>query len=162
LCEGVQMTRALAAFAVFVLMICSPAAASGVSLTGAVVNPKSYSMPDLEAMPQVSLSVTQQTGSGPVSHSYSGVLLWSLVTAAQFKNGPGKNSYLRHTMLVTSQSDDYAAAISEGEIDPKLAGDQVILAIEKDGAKLDAPQLVVPGDSHAARAVQTVTSIVVQ
>jgi hypothetical protein len=157
------MTRALAAMAVFALMICSSAAdAAGVSLSGAVVNPKSYSMTDLEAMPQISLSVTQQTGSGPVSHSYSGVLLWSLVSAAQFKNAPGKNSYLRHTMLVSSDSDDYAAAISEGEIDPKLTGAQVILATEKDGAKLAAPQLVVPGDAHAARAVQNVSSIVVQ
>jgi len=155
------MTRALAAFAVFVLMA-SSASASGVSIGGAVVNPKSFSMADLEAMPQVNLSVTQQTGAGPVSHNYSGVLLWSLVSAAQFQNAPGKNAYLRHTMLISSDSDGYAAAISEGEIDPKLTDAQVILATAKDGAKLAAPQLVVPGDSHAARAVQNVTSIVVQ
>ena len=155
------MTRALFAFAVFVLMA-SAAAASGVSVSGAVINPKSFSMADLEAMPQIDLSVTQQTGAGPASHKYSGVLLWSLVSAAQFQNAPGKNTYLRHTLLVTSDSDGYAAAISEGEIDPKLTGAQVILATAKDGAKLDAPQLVVPGDSHAARAVQNVTSIVVQ
>jgi hypothetical protein len=36
------------------------------------------------------------------------------------------------------------------------------MAFEKDGAMLAAPQLVVPGDAHAARAVQDVTSIVVQ
>jgi hypothetical protein len=155
------MTRALFAFAVFALMA-SAAAASGVSISGAVVNPKSFSMADLEAMPQVDLSVTQQTGGGPVSHSYAGVLLWSLVSMVQFPNAPGKNTYLRHTLLVTSDSDGYAAAISEGEIDPKLTGAQVILATEKDGAKLAAPQLVVPGDAHAARAVQNVTSIVVQ
>jgi hypothetical protein len=155
------MIRALFAFAVFVFMA-SAATASGVSVSGAVVNPKSFSMAELEAMPQVDLSVTQQTGAGPVSHSYSGVLLWSLVSLAQFQNAPGKNSYLRHTLLVTSDSDGYAAAISEGEIDPKLAGDRVILATEKDGAKLAVPQLVVPGDAHAARAVQNVTSVVVQ
>jgi hypothetical protein len=162
------MARALAGFAVVVWMACSPAlAAPGVgpavvSIGGAVVNPKSFSMTDLELLPSVTLSVTQQAMNGPGSHNYTGVLLWSLVSLAQFQNAPGKNTYLRHTMLVSAGGDSYAAAISEGEIDPKLGASQTILAFEKDGAMLAAPQLVVPGDAHAARAVQDVTSIVVQ
>ena len=54
------------------------------------------------------------------------------------------------------------AAISDGEIDPKLENKQVILAYEKDGKPLDAPRLVVPGDLHAARSVQDVVSVAVQ
>jgi len=59
-------------------------------------------------------------------------------------------------------SDGYAAAISEGEIDPKLEGKQIILATMKDGTALDRPRLIVPIDAHASRSVHDVSAIEVR
>jgi hypothetical protein len=73
-------------------------------------------------------------------------------------SGSGKNAALRHTILVIG-SDGYAVALSEGEVDPKLEGKQVILALTKNGTALDQPQLVVPLDAHASRDVHDVVGI---
>ncbi|HEY4113487.1 MAG TPA: hypothetical protein VGM17_05440 [Rhizomicrobium sp.] len=95
------------------------------------------------------------------SARFTGVLLWAILNSAGWTNDPEKNAYLRHTIFVSGR-DGYAAALSEGEIDPNLENKQVILAIEKDGQTLGTPQLVVPGDTHAARSVRDVVSIEVR
>jgi hypothetical protein len=118
-------------------------------------------MTDLQALPGVDVAIAQQTDHGPVEGKFHGVLLWTLIDKAGFAASPQKNAFLRDTILVTGK-DGYAAAISEGEIDPTLEGKQVILALEKDGQSLERPRLVVPGDAHAARSVHDVVSIVVQ
>ena len=43
-----------------------------------------------------------------------------------------------------------------------LKAKQVILAYQKDGAALDRPRRVVPGDAHAARGVHDVVTIEVK
>jgi hypothetical protein len=131
-----------------------------VSLTG-VKAPAQLWIDDLKKLPQVTVTVSQATDHGPVNATFAGALLWTVIDSAGWIDGAQKNAYLRHTILVTGK-DGYAAALSEGEIDPKLEGKQVILAITKDGASLDAPRLVVPGDAHASRGVHDVTAIAVQ
>jgi len=112
-------------------------------------------------MPAIDIAVSQQTDRGPSQGKFRGALLWSVVDKAGLLNGAEKNGYLRHTLLVRG-SDGYAAALSEGEIDPKLEGKQVILAYQKDGATFDRPRLVVPGDAHGARGVHDVITIEVK
>jgi hypothetical protein len=132
-----------------------------VTVSGAVQHPITLTIADLKAMPGLDVTVSQQTDRGPAQGKFHGVLLWSVIDKAGLLNGTQKNAYLRHTLLV-SGSDGYAAALSEGEIDPKLEGKQVLLAYEKDGALLGAPRLVVPGDAHAARGVHDVVSVEVK
>jgi hypothetical protein len=128
-----------------------------ISLTG-VKAPAEIWIETLKKLPQITVKISQQTDHGPVNASFTGALLWTVIGNAGWVNGPEKNAYLRHTILVTS-ADGYAAAISEGEIDPKLEGKQIILAYAKDGVPLDRPQLVVPGDAHASRGVHDVVTI---
>ncbi|HEY5226792.1 MAG TPA: hypothetical protein VIJ06_08380, partial [Methylovirgula sp.] len=109
----------------------------------------------------VTVTISQATDHGPVAATFTGALLWTVIGNAGWVNGAEKNVYIRHTILVTGK-DGYAAALSEGEIDPKLEGKQVILAYAQDGKPLDAPRLVVPGDVHAARGVHDVVSIEVR
>ncbi|HEY5336913.1 MAG TPA: hypothetical protein VIJ85_01815 [Rhizomicrobium sp.] len=116
---------------------------------------------DLRKLPPTTVSLSQLTDHGDVSSSFTGPLLWTILDSAGWVNGAEKNAYIRHTILVTGK-DGYAAALSEGEIDPKLEGKQVILAYAQDGKPLDAPRLVVPGDVHAARGVHDVVSIEVR
>ena len=132
-----------------------------VTVSGAVQHPLTLTPSDLRAMPAVDVTVSQQTDHGPSQGKFHGVLLWTVIDKAGLANGPEKNAYLRHTFLVTG-ADGYAVAFSEGEIDPKLEGKQVILAYTKDGAALDRPLLVVPGDVHASRGVHDVVTIEVK
>lgn len=132
-----------------------------VTVSGAVQHPLTLTIPDLKAMPAIDVAVSQQTDRGPSQGTFRGALLWSVIDKAGLLNGAEKNAYLRHTVLV-SGSDGYAAALSEGELDPKLEGKQVILAYQKDGAAFDRPRLVVPGDAHAARGVHDVVIIEVK
>jgi DMSO/TMAO reductase YedYZ molybdopterin-dependent catalytic subunit len=132
-----------------------------VTVGGTVQHPLTLTIADLRAMPATDVTVSQQTDRGPAQGKFHGVLLWSVIDGARLVNGTQKNAYLRHTILV-SGSDGYAVALSEGELDPKLEGKQVLLAYEKDGARLATPRLVVPGDAHAARAVHDVVTVEVK
>ncbi len=129
-----------------------------VTVGGMVQHPLTLTLPDLQKMPAIDMTVSQQTDHGPSQGKFHGVPLWTIIDKTELTNGPEKNAYLRHTILVIG-ADGYAAALSEGEIDPKLEGKQIILATTKDGAVLDRPRLVVPGDAHAARSVHDVVSI---
>lgn len=135
--------------------------APSVSIAGQVQHPQSLSLEDLQKLPAATLSVSFQTDAGPEAATYKGVLLWTVISGAGLVNAPGKNANLRHTFLVTAR-DNYAAALSDGELDPRYEGKSVLLAYEKDGKPLDYIRLVVPGDHHGSRAVRDVVRIDVQ
>ena len=132
-----------------------------ITISGTVQHPLTLTAADLKAMPGIDVAVNQQTDRGPSDGKFHGVLLWQVLTKAVLIDSSEKNAYIRHTIVITGK-DGYAAALSEGEIDPRLEGKQVIVAIEKDGQPLDAPQLVVPGDAHGSRGVHDVMSIEVR
>jgi len=138
----------------------APGGAQAISLTG-VKAPAELWIESLKKLPAVTVAVSQQTDRGPVNARFTGALLWTVLDSAGWVNGAEKSSYLRHTIFATGK-DGYVAALSEGEIDPRLEGKQVILAYEKDGQLLDSPRLVVPGDAHASRSVHDVVSIEVR
>jgi hypothetical protein len=131
---------------------------ASVALSGQVAHPTKLTVGQLKKLPPVNVSVSRQTDRGPMTARFTGALVWTILDSAGWINGPEKNAYLRHTIFVTGK-DGYIVALSEGEIDPKLEGKQIILAAEKDGQPLDAPRLVVPGDAHASRSVHDVVSI---
>jgi hypothetical protein len=144
------------------MLFAAPALADGVSVSCAVQNPAQYSMTDLRAMAVTDVTVSQATDHGAFTGTFHGVLLWTLIDKAAPIDATGKNTFLRHTVLVSSSGDQYAAAVSEGEIHPKLENKRVILATDENGAPLATPMLIVPGDAHASRAVKDVTTVTVQ
>jgi len=151
--------------AAFVLLLCGAAFADPITpppetiaITGAVHNPGAVTRQEIMKLAPVDVTVTQETDHGTVTGTFRGALLWTIVSQAEPVNGPEKNSYLKHTILVTG-ADLYAAALGEGEIDPKLEGKQVIVAYMKDGVPFAGLRLVVPGDAHASRGVHDISII---
>jgi hypothetical protein len=132
-----------------------------VVLTGAVKEPDSITKEELSRLPPVDVTLNAQTDKDPVQGTFRGVLLWTLIDRAGLVNGSEKNAYLKHTILV-SGVDGYTVALSEGEIDPKLEGKQVIIAYMKDGKLFDGLRLIVPGDVHASRDVRDLLTIEVK
>ena len=140
------------------------AADTGVTIDGQVQTTGHLTLRDLQALPPTSVSVSFATGHGQESGAYTGVLLWTLLANASIID-PDPKQHLRHTILVTSGADQYAVALSIGELDPKFEGKSVIIAYAKDGKPLDAQdglRLIVPGDAHGGRAVKNVAHIEVK
>lgn len=117
----------------------------------------------LKSLPAVSVDVTFETGEGKKSGHYTGVLLWSLIQKAGLVDEPGKNSALKHTLMVTGR-DGYAVALAVGELDPHYEGKSVIVAYAggEPPASNVALRLVVPGDLRGGRSVRDVSTIEVR
>ena len=133
-------------------------------LAGAVDRPGTLALPDLQALPGQTAAVTYGTGRGPVSASFTGPTLWSVLGQAGLTPVPGaRNSILRNVVVATG-SDGYAAAFSGGELDPRFGGSRapVLAAYAQDGQPLSADgfaRAVVPGDTAGGRYVSNLAGL---
>jgi DMSO/TMAO reductase YedYZ molybdopterin-dependent catalytic subunit len=136
-------------------------AASGdpatIRLGGAVEHPKTYTIDDLRRLPATKEYVAISTGHGPVSASYTGVLLWDLLNDATIRvNAAVKGDILRK-YLVAVGHDGYQVVLSLGEVIPEFGAQQVIVAYAENGASIGRGagtiRLIVPGDKRGGRDV---------
>ncbi len=131
---------------------------------GQVLNPLTLTADDLRAgFSAQTVDVTYRAGEDTVSTSFTGVLLWQIISAAQPNfNADISNDKLSAFIVVTA-SDGYQAVIAWGEIDPEFGNQPVLLAYEQEGAPItdeEGPlRLVVPSDGHGGRYVGGVVSI---
>ena len=133
-------------------------AEAGLAVTGLVAQPLRLSLAELRAMPQAHVAVAQASGHGPVALDCTGPGISTLLQRASPNFGQGRNAALAHTLLFTAD-DGYAVALSFGEFDPDYGKSAPILATDCGAKPLAAPRLIVPGDSHAGRAVAGVVSM---
>lgn len=163
--RAISPAPGLIAVFTWLVLIGAPAqAADGLTIGGQVQNPQRLTAQDLQKLPQTEISVSFVTGHGQEAGTYSGALLWTVLSNAILINGPGKGALLRHVITVTGR-DGYAVVLSAGELAPEFEGKAVILAIAQDGQKLppeDGIRLIVPGDKHGGRAVRDVAKIDVE
>lgn len=143
-------------------------------LGGQVVNPKTFTLSQLQALPSSQVTVSFLTGKGAQTHTYVGVTLWTLIQAAGgLKPNPDptvKNGFLRQYVTIDA-TDCYKVVLSEGEIDPKFEAKQVLVAYATNDVPLQGPQLlgdegiallVVPGDFSGGRYVSNIRRIQVR
>jgi len=136
--------------------------APALSIAGRVEHPRTLTLAELQAMLAATVEMDSTTSTGVQHVKYTGPLLWTLVQAANPVDDPScGNTALQHTMLARGQ-DGYAVALSIGEIDPRMEGKQVLVAVARDGQPVPYLRLVVPGDVHAARSVRDLASIEVR
>ena len=131
---------------------------------GAVQTPGVYTLSSLEALPATTETVTYLAGGRPVTATFTGVSIWTLLTAAGIVTDPDiKNDILNYYLLATG-SDGYEAILSLGELDPMFGGTghPDLIAYMEDGMPLGADgfaRLVVPGDSFGGRYVSNLVSL---
>ena len=130
-------------------------------LTGRIEHPRTLTLADLQALPPTSVEVAHASNQGEQRASYTGTLLWTLLGAVVPVERDGPRTRLEHTLLARGR-DGYAVALAIGELDPRMAGTQVVVAYARDGTPTPALQLVVPGDSHAGRSVRDLVAIEVR
>ncbi|GAA5141129.1 hypothetical protein [Pseudonocardia adelaidensis] len=133
-------------------------AAGVVRLTGDLRDPRDLHVGELATLPQQTVSVQFGSGSGPQSHIEQGVLLSDLLPVEALATTDSKHDELTFGVLVTG-SDGHAALVSYGEISPDFGNRGILLATSEDGAALERPRLVVPGDVKGARYVSEVIEL---
>jgi DMSO/TMAO reductase YedYZ molybdopterin-dependent catalytic subunit len=161
-CSGSQSTTTTPAAATTATSTTFGHPSTSIQLTGLVSHAGTFTLADLQAFPKVTVTINAQ----PLgAHSFGGALLYSLLQQTGIKTvSTRKNDILRKAVLVTG-TDGYSVAIALGEIIPRFANKQVILAYEEDGKPLPQAdgfaRLVVPGDAFAGRYVSNVAQVAV-
>lgn len=140
-------------------------ASTSLTLDGLVTTPRTFDLEQLKAEPATTATVFYSTSGGPVTATFKGALLWTLLQEAGIKTDPAvRNENLRRSLLVTA-TDGYQALLSLGEISPNFGGEPAMLAYEQDGKPLASggfARLIVPGDKAGGRNVSSVTRIEVR
>jgi DMSO/TMAO reductase YedYZ molybdopterin-dependent catalytic subunit len=126
---------------------------SVLKVTGAVAHPLSLSVADLAARNPQAVKVQYQAGGSSVSETYTGVSLLRLLNEA------GVQGDTQNKVIVAGEADGRQAVFSWGEIDPNLAGVNVMAANTVDGVTLGTPRMVVPSDARGGRYLPYVNSL---
>jgi hypothetical protein len=129
-----------------------------------VESPGVYTLKSLEGLPAVQLTATYTAAGTPVTDTYTGVSLWTLLDDAGLILDPTiKNDVLRQYVEAIG-SDGYAAIFSLGEIDPMFGGQPDLVAYaDTDGQLSGGPdgfaRMVVPGDAAGGRYVSNLVAL---
>jgi hypothetical protein len=131
------------------------------SVGGEVTSPAAYTIGQLAALPQTTVTVTEFHR----QVTDTGVLLETLVSDA----GPAypstllntKNELLRVTVTVRGAGRD-EVTFAVGELDPSFGNHPALVALTQNGRPIPfGPELVVPGDSAPIRFVPRVSQVTV-
>ncbi len=122
--------------------------------------PVRLTVAELSRLPAVTEDVAFATEHGSRHGRFEGPLLWSVLDHAHAVV-PGKAGGQVRRLVVLTGGDGYAAVLAVGEISPDFEDKPVVLALRMDGAVLDHPRVVVPGDRHGGRGVHDVVRITV-
>jgi hypothetical protein len=147
-----------------------PTGAGGISshatLSGAVADPTIVTPATLSALNQSTTEkATYLAGSSPVTDTYTGVSLWTLVQDAGLLTNPGIKNDLLGFAVVATGSDGYRAIVSLGEIAPMFGNQPDLVAFADTAGQLGpsgvdgALRLVVPGDHAGGRYVSNLVSL---
>lgn len=131
---------------------------------GQILNPLTLSADDLRSnYASQTIEVTYLSDEETVTSSYTGVLLWDILSSAQVNFNADVKSDEITMYIVATARDGYQAVVSWGEIDPEYSNQPILVAFEEAGQSIpDGLQLVVPGDARGSRYVKGLVSLSVR
>jgi hypothetical protein len=137
-------------------------------LDGDIVMPGVYNYASLSALPPTTQTVTYTSAGAPVTNTFTGTALWTLLGSAEgIVPVPGvKNSSLLNYVVAVG-SDGYEAVFSGGEINPMFGGkssapDMVAYADASGPLTTTGfARMVVPGDRAGGRYVSNLVNLTV-
>ena len=137
-------------------------ATTSFTVSGSVNSRPIFTLSTLQALPPVTETVTYKSGSSSVTDTYTGPLLWNLLSNVGVVSNPNvKNDILNEVVLVGG-SDNYNQVISMGEIDPAFGNKQDLVAYADTGGQFPGSgvaRTVVPGDIKGGRYVSNINSL---
>lgn len=121
------------------------------------------SMEEIAAMPHISVDIKAHDGN---LHSYSGILLMSLLKQANVRLGDSAKKNVAGSYVVITASDKYKAVYALSEIDTLQSNKTIILADKTDGKPLPQNalpyQIIATGEKIHARMIRQVIKIEVK
>ena len=136
---------------------------SPVSVSGDVADPGLYNLPDLT--PTTTETATYTAGGTPVSDTYTGITLRTLLDDAGGVDVTDAKNDILSKFVVATGADGYKAAFSLGEIDPKFGAQPVLVATSDTAGQLGPTgsdglaRVVVPGDHAGGRYVSDLVDL---
>ena len=123
----------------FSLLWATAVAAAGPStqftITGGVQHPATVTVPDLQAEPAITQTVTFAAGSSSQTHTYVGASLWGALDSAGLVVDPAVKNDVLDQFVVATGSDGYRVVLSLGELNPNFgARPDLIAYAERVGA----------------------------
>ncbi|HEX4459890.1 MAG TPA: molybdopterin-dependent oxidoreductase [Polyangia bacterium] len=118
-------------------VVAQAAPSTAVTVGGTVDKPATWSAETLRALPQHEVDVPAEHGDG-TARVYRGPLLKDVVKAAQITDAD--RLALRQTLVVAHATDGYVALFTWAELFTTPTGEQVVLALTRDGAPLGADE----------------------
>jgi hypothetical protein len=137
-------------------------------LSGDIVTPSIYNYASLSALPPTTQTVTYTSAGAPVTDTFTGTGLWTLLNSAGgITPIPGvKNSSLLNYVVAVG-SDGYEAVFAGGEINPMFGGKSLapdMVAYADTSGPLTTTgfaRMVVPGDTAGGRYVSNLVDLTV-
>ena len=114
------------------------AAGAALEVKGLVQNPLSLSLADLRAMPQRAFVDRRPREGAAAESNVRGVLLRDVLDKAKLVERKPRG--LRRTLIIARARDDYLALFTWVELYLFSAGEEVLVALERDGAPLPASE----------------------
>lgn len=151
---------ALALFAAASLQAQAAPAPVGPTLIGLTGTKDVLAPAMLASLPSVTLRVAFNTDHGPMTATFQGPLLWTILVHEGAVVPAHPRDAARQVLLVTGQ-DGYSAVLALGEIAPPFEGKQAILADSMNGSPLGPGhwRLVIPGEHRGGRDVRDVVRL---
>jgi ABC-type molybdate transport system substrate-binding protein len=114
----------------------------------------------IAGLPAITQQVSFMTEHGETQSSWTGPLLWDVLTAAGAVDAAKPADAVHMTVRVTG-ADGYSAVLALGEVAPQFAGRPIQLADQMNGTAIPAAglRLVVPGERRGGRSVRDVVRI---
>ena len=146
----------------------APAAApsSALTVTGAVVTPKTYDLAGLQALPAITQTDSYTSGSGQQTHTYTGASLWGVLGSNGIVVNPAvKNDILDKVVLATG-TDGYKVVFAAGELSPDFGNRPDLVAYSEliDGVATPLgadgfARVTAPGDAKGGRYVSNLLDL---
>jgi DMSO/TMAO reductase YedYZ molybdopterin-dependent catalytic subunit len=128
---------------------------AALAVGGSVEEPLTLSISDLRAMPRVTVKAAEKGGS---EATFEGVSLYEVVMRAKPKLSAHCCSNEVNTVVIVKAADNYQAAFSLPELDPKFGNHKILIADEHDGQPLNPKkgplEIIAPDDKVYSRWVR--------
>lgn len=108
------------------------------------------------------ISVSYLEDEASISSSFTGVLVWDLISAAGPLFDPTITLDLVRKFIVVTGEDGQEAVLAWGEIDPELTHQAILIAYEEAGQPMETLRLIVPSDQRDWRYIRGPVSIRLQ
>jgi hypothetical protein len=132
---------------------------------GDVAQPGTFDLSALQALPATTETATYLAGGSPVTDTYTGVSLWSLLNGAGIVTDPAIKNDILNKYVIATGSDGYKAVFSLGELNPKFGNKADIVAYADTGGQLQGAggdgfaRLVIPADIAGGRYVSNLVTL---